>query len=175
MTAPTLVSGQQWHVAFTQPNCENRAAAHLANQDFPVYLPRFMKRRRIGKREVHGPSPLFPRYIFVAVDVANQRWRAINGTVGVQWLLCHGDRPSVIDTSVIEAIAGREDENGLIKLAPMRSFRPGEAIRVTAGVFADQLGLCEGMADQNRVRILLNLLGRKVRVLIEADEVTSTA
>jgi transcriptional antiterminator RfaH len=175
MTAPSLTAGQQWHVAFTQPNCEGRAAAHLLNQDFPVYLPRFMKRRHIGRREVKGPSPLFPRYLFVAVDVAHQRWRAINGTVGVLWLLCHGGRPSAIDTSVVEAISGREDESGLVKLAPMKSFRPGEAIRVTGGVFADQLGLCEGMADENRVHILLDLLGRKVRVLIEADALMSTA
>lgn len=87
MSVPILQSGQQWHVAFTQPNAEVRAAAHLANQDFPVYLPRFMKRRRIGRREVRGPSPLFPRYIFVGVDVANQRWRSINGTVSVSWLV----------------------------------------------------------------------------------------
>ena len=121
MSVPLLQSGQQWHVAFTQPNSEVRAAAHLANQDFPVYLPRFMKRRRIGRREVRGPSPLFPRYIFVGVDVANQRWRSINGTVGVSWLVCQGDRPAPIDAAVIEAIAGREDEDGLIKLSPMRN------------------------------------------------------
>jgi transcriptional antiterminator RfaH len=76
---------------------------------------------------------------------------------------------------VIEAIAGREDEDGLIKLAPLRTFRPGEPVRITGGVFADQLGLYEGMADQERVRILLDLLGRKVRVLIETEVVAPAA
>ena len=175
MSLPILQPGQQWHVAFTQPNSEVRAAAHLANQDFPVYLPRFMKRRRIGRREVRGPSPLFPRYIFVGVDVAHQRWRSINGTVGVSWLVCQGDRPAPIDACVIEAIAGREDEDGLIKLAPMRNFRPGEPVRITGGIFNDHLGLYEGMADQDRVRILLDLLGRKVRVLIESEVVAPAA
>lgn len=175
MSVPVLQSGQQWHVAFTQPNAETRAAAHLANQDFPVYLPRFMKRRRIGRREIRGPSPLFPRYLFVGVDVGHQRWRSINGTVGVSWLVCQGDRPAAIDASVIEAIAGREDEDGLIKLSPLRSFRPGEPVRIIGGVFTDQLGLYEGMADHDRVRILLDLLGRKVRVLIETDVVAPAA
>jgi len=174
MSVPVLRPGQQWHVAFTQPNAEVRAAAHLANQDFPVYLPRFMKRRRIGRRDVRGPAPLFPRYIFVGVDVAHQRWRSINGTVGVSWLVCQGDHPVPIDVSVIEAIAGREDQDGLIKLEPMR-FRPGEPVRITGGVFADQLGLYEGMADAERVRILLDLLGRKVRVLIETEVVAPAA
>ncbi len=174
MSVPVLHPGQLWHVAFTQPNAEVRAAAHLANQDFPVYLPRFMKRRRIGKRDVRGPSPLFPRYVFVGVDVANQRWRSINGTVGVSWLVCQGDRPAPIDASVIDAIAAREDEDGLIKLAT-RVFHAGEPVRITSGVFTDQLGLYEGMADQDRVRILLDLLGRKVRVLIESDVVAPAA
>lgn len=174
MSVPALLPGQFWHVAFTQPNAEVRAAAHLANQEFPVYLPRFMKRRRIGKREVRGPSPLFPRYVFVGVDVANQRWRSINGTVGVSWLVCQGDRPAPIDASVVAAIAAREDDDGLIKLAA-RTFRPGEPVRITGGVFSDQLGLYEGMADQERVRILLDLLGRKVRVLIESEIVAPAA
>jgi transcriptional antiterminator RfaH len=42
-------------------------------------------------------------------------------------------------------------------------------------VFADQLGLYEGMADAERVRILLDLLGRKVRVLIETEAVAPAA
>jgi transcriptional antiterminator RfaH len=73
--------------------------------------------------------------------------------------------------SVIETIAGREDEDGLIKLSPMR-FHPGEPVRIIGGVFADQLGLYEDMADQDRVRVLL---GRKVRVLIEGEIVAPAA
>ena len=175
MSAASLPPGQQWYVAYTQPNAEMRAAAHLVNQDFFVYLPRFMRRRRIGRREIRGPSPLFPRYLFVGIDVENQRWRSVNGTVGVSRLVCQGERPAPIDISVVEAIAGREDEDGLIKLAPVRNFRPGEPVRVTGGAFTDQLGLYEGLVDQDRVRILLDLLGRKVRVLIESDAVAPAA
>lgn len=175
MSVPVLQPGQQWHVAFTQPNAEVRAAMHLANQDFPVYLPRFMKRRRIGRREIRSPSPLFPRYLFVGVDVERQRWRSINGTVGVSRLVCQGDCPAPIDASLIEAIAGREDENGLVKLSPPRHFRPGEPVRITGGIFTDQVGLYDGMADQDRVRVLLDLLGRKVRVLIETEVVAPAA
>ena len=175
MSFSSLPPGQQWYVAYTQPNAEVRAAAQLANQEFFVYLPRFMRRRRIGRRNIRGPSPLFPRYLFVGIDVENQRWRSVNGTVGVSWLICQGDRPAPIDAAVVEAIAGRENEDGMIKLAPPRNFRPGESVRVTGGAFTDQLGLYEGLVDHDRVRILLDLLGRKVRVLIESDVVVSAA
>jgi len=40
-------------------------------------------------------------------------------------------------------------------------------------VFADNLGLFDGMADRDRVAIFLELLGRKVRVSLEADMVAA--
>src|SRR5271170_7799045 len=41
------------------------------------------------------------------------------------------------------------------------------------GVFADSLGLFEGMADRERVAILLDLLGRKVRILLDEGAITA--
>jgi transcriptional antiterminator RfaH len=38
-------------------------------------------------------------------------------------------------------------------------------------VLADCLGLYDGMTDRDRVTILLDLLGRKVRVLVDAQAV----
>ena len=48
------------------------------------------------------------------------------------------------------------------------SFR-ADAVRVIQGVFASCLGLFEGMTDGERVAILLDLQGRKVRVSIGID------
>jgi len=173
MTLPVLMPGQRWYVAFTQSNAELRAAAHLRNQDFPAYVPRFLKRRRAGRRVEHVPAALFPRYVFFGADLDRQRWRSVNGTIGVSHLVCHGERPTAIDQAILSTIAAREDEHGLVHLAPARTFRPGQAVRVTEGIFADHLGLYEGLGDQDRVRILLDLLGRKVRVLIETEAVAA--
>ena len=168
MTLPLLAPGQRWYVAFTQPNSEMRAAMHLENQDFPAYVPRFLKRRRSGRRVEAVIAPLFPRYVFLGADLGRQRWRSVNGTIGVSHLVCNGDRPTCVDDRIIASIAVRENEQGLVKLAP-QSFTPGQSVRVSCGAFADQLGLYEGVSDQDRVRILLELLGRKVRVTVEAD------
>jgi transcriptional antiterminator RfaH len=173
VTLPQLMTGQSWHVAFTQPNCEMRALRHLRNQKFPAYVPRFLKRAYKGRRIERRPAPLFPRYIFVGFDVDRQRWRSVNGTIGVTHLICHGDRPAPIDESIINAIAQREGEDGLVRLSIAPSFIPGQPVRVTEGVFAEQLCLYEGVGDRERVRILLNLLGRKVRVLIESELVVA--
>jgi transcriptional antiterminator RfaH len=40
---------------------------------------------------------------------------------------------------------------------------------VLGGAFCDALGLFEGIRDQERVAILLDLLGRKVRVVLDMN------
>ena len=52
-------------------------------------------------------------------------------------------------------------------------FAPGDKVRVIDGVFDACLGLFEGMADRERVAILLDLLGRKVRVILDGDAVAA--
>jgi transcriptional antiterminator RfaH len=172
MTVPMLENGQSWYVAFTQPNSEMRSIVHLCNQGFATYLPRFLKRRRSGRRTEQVLSPLFPRYVFVGLDLKRQRWRSVNGTVGISHLVCQGEWPAPLDERVIQAIADREGVDGLIRLAPA-TFKPGQVVRVTDGVFAEQFGFYEGLADRDRIRILLNLLGRKVRVMIETEAVAA--
>jgi transcriptional antiterminator RfaH len=146
-----------------------QAARHLRNQGFAAYVPLFLKRRRKGRNIDMCPTPLFGRYIFVGFDVERERWRSVNGTLGVTNLICHGDLPAQVDQKIVNAIALRENADGFVRLSIARSFKFGQSVRVTEGAFADQLGLYEGVGDQERVRILLNLLGRQVRVTIERE------
>ena len=53
------------------------------------------------------------------------------------------------------------------------NFAPGDKVRVLAGAFMDSAGLFNAVADHDRVSILLDLLGRKVRVLLDADMVAA--
>jgi transcriptional antiterminator RfaH len=164
MTAST----RQWFVVQTQPNSERRAVAHLSRQGFGVYLPRYLKRRSHAGKVDMVAAPLFPRYLFVSVDLANQQWRAIRSTVGVAQLVCHGDRPAALADDIIADLRGREDERGLVQLN-RGVFRPGEKVRIVGGAFADHLGMFEAMGDSERVAILLDLLGRKVRVVMSVN------
>ena len=73
-----------------------KACWHLARQGFETYLPRYLKRRRHARRVEMLPAPLFPRYLFVAIDMATQRWRSISSTIGVTQLVCAGDVPAPV-------------------------------------------------------------------------------
>jgi len=162
----------RWYVVHSQPNAENKAVVHLTRQGFMTYLPRYLKRRRHARRVDVVPVPLFPRYFFVAIDMTLQRWRSIYSTIGVSQLICNGDVPAAISDEVVTTLKGREDAAGFIRLEP-RPLRAGDKIRILEGVFADCLGLFDGMKDSDRVAVLLDLLGRKVRLVLDEFSVVA--
>lgn len=154
-----------WLVVQTQPRAETKAVAHLVRQGFEPYLPLYSKRRRHARRVEVVAAPLFPRYLFVSYDSAKQRWRSIRSTVGVSNLVSLGELPAFVSVSVIDAIRGRE-ENGRVKLAAP-AFRPGDRVRVTDGPFSEHVGFFDKMRDEERVCVLLEMLGQKVRVTMD--------
>jgi transcriptional antiterminator RfaH len=167
------VIGRHWYVVQTQVNCEAKAADNLHRQDYETYLPRYLTRRRHARKVDFTAKPLFPRYMFVAIDMATQRWRSVQSTVGVSRLVTNGDSPAVVPEGVVRALKAREDAKGFVKMDERPAFAPGDKVRVLAGAFTDNAGLFNGMADHDRVSILLDMLGRKVRVLLDADLVAA--
>jgi transcriptional antiterminator RfaH len=159
----------RWYVVQTQPHAERKAMGHLIRQGFVAYLPRCLERRRHARKIETVAAPLFPRYLFVTVDMETQRWRCIHSTFGVSRLVCNGDDPA----AVVAALRAREDAGGFVQLVRRPRFASGERVRIIDGVFADTLGLFEGMADRERVAILLDLLGRKVRVLLDEGAIAA--
>lgn len=154
----------RWYVVSTQPQKEERAREHLGRQGFDVYLPRWRKRRSHARCIEWVAAPLFPRYLFVGFDIEVTRWRAINSTFGVSHLVCNGGMPLAMPSGIVEDIRAREATGGLIEIKP--AFRKGQQIVVGEGALLDQVGLFERMNDDERVTILLNLLGREVRVKV---------
>src|ERR1700741_4962506 len=109
-------SGARWYVVHTHPHDESRADTHLRRQGFRTYLPRYLRRRRHARKTEAVARPLFPRYLFVALDLSRDRWRAIHSTLGVVHLVVIGDAPVPVPDSVINEIRSRECSNGLVAL-----------------------------------------------------------
>jgi transcriptional antiterminator RfaH len=158
-----------WFAAQTLARAEDQACRQLAAQGFRVFLPQYLKRWSHARRVEQRPCPLFPRYLFVEIDTRATRWRAINGTIGIARLLGTQDGPSPVAPGVVEELLRRRDEKGFIPLARQPRFAVGDTVRILGGAFASALGLIEGLADRDRVALLLDLLGRKVRVSVEED------
>ena len=146
--------------------------SQYSNYGYDVYLPRHAKVIRHARKSEKVARPFFPRYLFVKLDLAVDSWRAIRSTVGVSDIVCFSDRPTPLPAGVIETLQRQENTQGLIEYAGS-SLKPGDSVVVLSGPFAHQLGRCSNVSDDERVAILLDLLGRKVRVVLDADVVAA--
>ncbi len=159
-----MMSGSQWYVVQTQPQAEARAEINLARQGFESYLPRYQRIRRHARKEEIVARPLFPRYLFVALDLARDRWRAVQSTFGVSQFVFAGEAPAPVPDEVIREIRAREGEGGFVRLGLPPGMVPGSPARIIDGIFADARVVIERISDAHRVAVLLQLLGREVRV-----------
>jgi transcriptional antiterminator RfaH len=161
----------RWYVVHTQPQNELRAEINLRRQGFATYLPRYQRTRRHARKTETVARPLFPRYLFVGLDLARDRWRSIQSTFGVSNLVFAGDTPLAMPDGVIEQIRAREGGEGFVTLGLPAGIGPGSRVRLIDGIFAESKGILERIADDRRVAILLELLGREVRVFVPAASV----
>lgn len=175
MGIDTADMGTRWYVVHTHARAEETALRNLIQQEFEVFLPQYRKKRRHARRTDWVNAPLFPRYLFVAIDIARARWRAISSTIGVLHLICRGEEPLPVPQAVIDGIRKRMDETGLVLVEQKPPFRKGEVVQVTGGPLADQVGLFDCVSDEERVFLLLDILGRQVRVKVPLDAVTQFA
>ena len=117
-------------------------------------------------------APLFPRYVFVGMDPEVARWRSVNGTFGVQHLVCNGADPAPVPDGFVEELMAREDNDGAIT-GLVRRFRCGERVRILDGALTDRIGRIEALGDEDRVYLLLDMLGRQVRVSVSTHLLTA--
>ncbi|HWI29109.1 MAG TPA: transcriptional activator RfaH [Stellaceae bacterium] len=155
-----------WYVAYTQPNGEARAVEHLVRQGYATYLPRYRRIIRHARRQAPMLRPLFPRYLFVGIDREAQPWRPIRSTCGVVGLVTAGDEPVPIGSEIVEGLRRQEKDGAFDLPSPVQRLRAGDPVRLTEGPFADLVGRLLGMADHERVFVLLELLGRSVRTAV---------
>jgi transcriptional antiterminator RfaH len=153
----------RWHLVHTHARGENKALMHLEHQGFGTYLPRYLAELRHARRRDQVARPLFPCYLFVRLDLALDRWRAVYSTVGVKTLVSAGNWPLPVAEEIIEEIRAREDDRGFVVLGGGQRFRRGERVRITEGPFAELTALFESQGGAERVIVLLELLGRQVK------------
>lgn len=140
-------------------------------QGFETFVPLHFRRRSHARRVERVAAPLFPRYGFVRLDLGADRWRSVNGTVGVRRLIAHGDAPTPVPVGIVEALQRQSDAAGMLPLAALRALVPGDALRIVEGAFADRVGVYERMTADERVVLLLDVLGRELEIAVPCSAV----
>lgn len=157
-------TAQRWYLVHTLPHREVSAALQLENQSFRTFLPKQLKTVRHARQLRTAIGAYFPRYLFVRLDLSKDRWRSVNGTVGVSRIVLGGDLPAPVPDGIVEALAAAADARGVLSGLPLDV---GQRVRVVAGPFAEQVGTILRMHESGRVRVLLEIMGGHVP--LEAD------
>lgn len=162
-----MTSSRTWYVVHTRPQAETTAARHLARQGFQIFLPLLSRRRRHARKVETVRRPLFPRYVFVALDLGGERWRPVRSTIGVADLVGNGEQPTPVPFGIVEALQSDCGADGVLRTE--ETYARGDRVRILAGTFADLEGTFECMTAAERVAVLLKLLGRSVRVSLPVE------
>lgn len=168
-----LFGTQRWYVAHTQPHREARAAAHLERQGFRAFLPVRDRTVRHARQLRTLSAPIFPRYLFVILDLDRDRWRSVNGTSGVASLVMGRARPLAVPDGVVETLIDSTDAAGVVRFE--HDLRPGQKVRLVAGPFAEALGVLSRLDAAGRVEVLLQVLNGEIRMSLRRDWVESAA
>jgi transcription elongation factor/antiterminator RfaH len=157
----------RWYAVYCQPHRESAAAAHLKNQDFTVFLPKREKVRRHARKIEKVRRPFFPGYLFVGLDIERERWRNINSTVGVIRIILQNERPAPVPVGIVEALMAASDGDDVLQIRMVLNV--GQKVRVIGGPLADFIGELDQLTDSDRVRVLLDVMGGRTRVVLPRD------
>src|SRR6478736_1402816 len=159
-----LEANERWYLVHTQPNSERRAQMHLGAQGFTTHSPTIQKTIRHARQLRTVRAPLFPRYMFLILDLGRDRWLSVRSTIGVSSLFTCEDRPVPVPEGVVEALIRRTDEANLTLFNS--GLVPGQSVRILSGPFVDAVGTLERLDERGRVQVLLDMMGSAVRVAL---------
>ena len=156
-----------WYLAYTKPRQEMVAQLNLRQQGFETYLPLF----KVLRRGAAGPvmEPMFPRYLLLRPGREGQSLGTVRSTRGVSGLVRFGVEPGTLAERVVNGIRAAEVARAQLDDAALQGLRAGQTVVFAGGPFQGLAGLVTSVSAQ-RVRVLLELLGRPTQVQVAPAE-----
>ena len=161
----------KWFLVFTKTKEEQRAKTNLENQGFQIFLPlvAFAKKNQSKSTTLEA---LFPRYLFIKLNLERDNWTCIKSTRGVSHMVVFGQRFAEMPHQVIEHLKSGADENHIFRQAITRQeFQKGDKLVIEKGVFKDKEATFLSKKSKERVRILLRFVNHLITAEIPASDV----
>ena len=158
-----------WFLIQLKRNSHRIAERNLNQQGFTTFLPLVDFTSRIGSKFSANIKPLFPGYMFVTADLDRAPWLKINNTLGVSRLICQDGIPMRVPEDIISALMSRCDRSG--KLLPPGSLMRGDSVRIISGALANFVATVEQFDSEQRIWVLLDIMGHATRVRVAADQI----
>lgn len=165
---------RHWHVLVAIPQQERKAADWLKAARLSVYFPNSVKQvcnRRGLRRSVL--SALVPGYLFLAVRPGtdlNGIVERIPGLAG--YLRDEASNPAVMREKALDKIRELEATHYVPETGKIaHAFKVGQRVRVMNDVYLGWRGPILSLAQDGRISVEVNLLGRKVPVWVVPSQI----
>jgi len=159
---------KEWFILQFKANSHQQAAKNLNRQGFETFLPLHNTTSRKESRFVNATRPLFPGYMFTTFDREETNWHKINNTYGVSRLVTFNSVLKPIPNTIIENLKTRCDASG--RILPMRKLSKGDQVKVLNGPFANFIATVESYETEQRVWVLMDLMGRKTKIQVKQGD-----
>ena len=163
------MSIKSWFILQYKPNAHRVALRNLQRQGFETFLPMHEVTQKKSTKFVLDVRPLFPGYMFVAFELENAPWRKINSTMGVSRLVSFDGQPRALPPDLVSGLMLRCDASG--KILPPVLPSAGDEVRVLNGPFANFIATVEALSGPERIGVLIDLMGRKVRTSVPSTQI----
>ncbi len=135
-------------------------------------MPKRLKTVRHARKITTVTAPFFPGYLFLALNLAHDRWRSVNGTFGVHRIIMACEQPQPVPHGVVEAMIAATGSDGILALNEGLP-KVGASVRLLAGPFVEQLGQLEQLNDSGRVSVLLEIMGCFIPIRTRLDHIAA--
>jgi transcriptional antiterminator RfaH len=159
-----------WYCLRSQPKHEHIAAAHLRLlDDVTVFCPRIRFKRATRQGTVRVTEATFPGYLFARFDLVKMH-RQVRYAHGVSGIVRFADRYPTIDERALLQLKDHMDVAGVKELNYLLS--QGDNVKIVHGAFVGlDAVVTQVLPAKERVRILLDFLGRKIEAEVEHSSV----
>ncbi len=168
MEKPEALIVKKWYAVYTKPMQEQIALSNLERQAYICYLPMIKTVKQRCSMIIRPFEPMFPRYLFVELNLQSDNSASIRSTRGVCSLVRFGDYTAVIPTYLIGALKQRESDNRFDP--PARTLNKGDPVRIVDGALSGCQGIFEAASGRERVTLLLEFAGQSARVQTNANQ-----
>ena len=158
---------KEWFILQFKSNSHHLAAKNLTRQGFEIFLPLHETTSRRLSRFINTSKPLFPGYMFIRFDKVESEWHKINSTYGVSRLITFNSHLKSIPNGFVDSLMKRYDFSG--KLLPMQKLKKGDQVTVLKGPFAKFIATVEKYETDQRIWVLMDLMGRKTKIKTPSD------
>lgn len=158
-----------WTPVRTKPRQEKKLAEYCASNSVACYLPLRKSLRRYNRRTVQHQVPMFPGYVFCALDEDNYRVLLISGTVVYRINVNENEEKHLIRDLValrdFEVMAAEKE----VVIRP--ELVPGARIKVKSGPLKGVSGVLEKRKSDILITVGVEILGQSVSTNIDIGDV----